>query len=105
MLETVNRIYSLKQASDVTGFSLGKFRYHKDALMNAGATITTEGYRIPHQTLQQLGWLGVKAPKTVVAPPSLLEQAELHIKELETEVLFLRKQGSRKHSLFGRKKK
>lgn len=105
MTKTVARIYSLNQASNLTGFSLGKFRYNKEALVNAGATITKDGYRIPHETLVKMGWLGVKAPKAVVAPPSTLELAELRIAELEAEVVELRSQLLHKPSFFGRRKK
>jgi hypothetical protein len=99
------RIYSLNQAANLTGFSLGKFRYNKEALIEAGATVSEQGYRIPHSTLETLGWLGVKAPKSVVAPPSALELAELRIAELEAEVAELREELTHKSSFFGRRKR
>ncbi len=106
-----NRIYTLTQAATLTGFSEGKFRYpkNKTALLNAGATITDSGaWRIPHTTLQQLGWIGVKPPKGEVAPPTSLEQAEMKVAELEAEVRRLTSllqqstTPTRKKRLFGR---
>ena len=99
---TVTRTYSLRQAADLTGFSQGKFRYQKDLLLAHGATITADGWRIPHSTLEQIGWLGVKAPKALPAAPSPLEVAEARIRELEGELEQLREQ---KRPLFGRRSK
>lgn len=103
-----NRIYTLQQASNLTGFSMGKFRYpkNKEALLKAGATITKGQWRIPHHTLEQMGWIGVKPSKNVVAPPTALEEAELKVQKLEAEVARLtrmleQKQPIRKR-LFGR---
>lgn len=83
-----NRIYNLQQATTITGFSMGKFRYpkNKEALLKAGATITKGQWRIPHTTLEQMGWIGVKPSKGVVAPPTDLEVAELKVQQLEAEV-------------------
>lgn len=102
MTTITDRTYSLRQAADLTGFSTGKFRYQKDTLLAHGATITDEGWRIPHSTLEQLGWLGVKAPKALPSAPSALEVAEARIRELEAELLALREQ---KRPIFGRRSK
>ena len=99
---TATRTYSLRQAADLTGFSQGKFRYQKALLIAHGATITAEGWRIPHTTLEELGWLGVKTPKALPAAPSPLEVAEARIRELEAEVAQLREA---KRPLFGRRSK
>ncbi|WP_348788464.1 hypothetical protein [Leifsonia sp. NPDC080035] len=101
---STERVYSLAQAATVTGFSLGKFRYNKAALIEAGAKVDAEGWRIPHSTLRQLGWIGVKPPKGAVPEPSALERAELRIAELEAELASLREQQS-KRSVFGFKRK
>jgi len=84
-MNTTERIYSLQQAVILTGFSAGKFRYNREKLTKAGVHISDDGWRIPHSTLAKLGWLGVKAPRGVIAPPSRLELAELRVKELEAE--------------------
>lgn len=100
-----DRIYSLSQAVVATGFSAGKFRYNKEKLTKAGVVISDEGWRIPHSSLAKLGWLGVKAPRGVIAPPSPLERAELRVKELEAENANLRKQLAekpKKRGLFSR---
>lgn len=81
-----NRIYSLAQAAVLTGFSAGKFRYNKPTLIAAGVTVSDSGWRIPHTALARIGWLDVKPPRGVVAPPSPREVAELRVQELEAEV-------------------
>ena len=105
MSASTSRIYSLQQAANLTGFSLGKFRYNKQRLIEAGATISESGYRIPHAALQELGWLGVKAPKGPIAEPTALERAELRIAELEAELAEARTALARKPSIFGRRKR
>lgn len=102
MTTITDRTYSLRQAADLTGFSVGKFRYQKDVLLSHGATITDDGWRIPHSTLEELGWLGVKTPRALPAAPSALEIAEARIRELEMEVATLREQ---KRPLFSRRSK
>lgn len=100
---TTDVTYSLQQAADLTGFSLGKFRYNKDKLMAAGVVVTDEGWRIPHSVLTDLGWIGKKAPKKVVTLTPL-QKAEARIAELEAEVARLRDGNSRRGIFGGRKR-
>ena len=100
-----DRIYSLQQAANLTGFRLGKFRYSKDKLVAAGATVSDEGWRIPHTTLKAMGWLGIKAPKAAIAEPTALELAEIRVAQLEAENAELKEQLNKRPSFFGRRKK
>lgn len=106
MNTNTERIYSLQQAVTVTGFSAGKFRYNKPALLKAGVTITSAGWRIPHSTLLKMGWLGVKPPKGDTPEMSALEAAELRVKQLEAEVerltAELANRPTKRRGLFGR---
>lgn len=104
MNATATRTYSLRQAADLTGFSLGKFRYNRELLTNNGVTITDEGWRIPHTTLETLGWLGVKPSREPLPAMSALETAEARIRELEAENTALRAQVDKPRGLFGRRK-
>jgi hypothetical protein len=104
MSNTINRIYSLRQAADLTGFSQGKFRYNKDLLIENGATVSADGWRIPHTTLVGVGWIGVKEQKAAVAAPSRLELAEARVLELEAEVARLTEELNHRPSLFRRRR-
>lgn len=105
MTTLTDRVYSLRQAADLTGFSEGKFRYNKALLVEHGVVVDDEGWRVPHSVLVELGWLGVKQPRRVPAAPSALEVAEARVRELEVEVERLRGQVERKgRGLFGRKR-
>lgn len=103
MMNLSERVYSLRQAADLTGFSQGKFRYNKDKLVAAGATVSDEGWRIPHTTLQVLGWVD-PSPSNVPAP-SALEIAEARVRELEVEVAALREELSQPTGLFRRRRR
>lgn len=84
--------YSLRQAADLTGYSLGKFRYNKEKLLAAGATIQQDGWRIPHSTLELLGWLDNKPARTAEITLTPLQEAEQRVRELEQENADLRSQ-------------
>jgi hypothetical protein len=100
----IQRVYSLQQAANLTGFSLGKFRYNRKQLIATGAVVSSDGWRIPHSTLKEMGWLGVKTPKAPVAEPSALELAELRVRELEAELAELKEQSAKK-TFFGLRRK
>lgn len=104
MTTTATRIYSLRQAADLTGFSQGKFRYNRELLVSHGVQIDADGWRIPHAVLEELGWLGVKPPRAEVAAPSRAEMAEARVAELEAEVARLTEQLGSRRGLFGRKR-
>ena len=105
MSNSTGRIYSLRQASDLTGFSQGKFRYNKDLLIENGVVVSADGWRIPHSTLVGVGWIGVKKPRATIAAPSRLEIAEAKVIDLEAEVARLREELDRRPSFFGRRRK
>jgi len=105
MSNSTGRIYSLRQASDLTGFSQGKFRYNKELLIENGAVVSDDGWRIPHITLVGVGWIGVKEPRAEIAAPSRLELAEARVAELELEVARLNDELDRRPSFFGRRRK
>lgn len=105
MTNSIVRTYSLRQASDLTGFSQGKFRYNKELLVQNGAIVSEEGWRIPHSTLIGVGWIGVKEPRATIAAPSRLEIAEAKVIDLEAEVARLREELDRRPSFFGRRRK
>ena len=100
------RIFTLGEAVKLTGFSAGKFRYNKELLVEAGASISSEGWSIPLESLRSLGWVGVKPPKAPVRDTAL-SRARERVTELEAEVATLRSELDRSRPiavrLFGRK--
>lgn len=105
MIENMNtRILTLGEAVKITGFSAGKFRYQKDKLVEAGVTVTEDGWNIPLYVLENLGWLGVKKPKGEVKETPL-SIAQARITELEAENARLKAELEKKNrGLFGRRK-
>ena len=101
---TMDRVLTLGEAVKITGFSAGKFRYQKDKLVEAGVTISADGWSIPLSVLHELGWVGVKKPKGEVKETPL-SIAHARIAELEAENASLRAELDRKgRGLFGRRK-
>ena len=102
---TINRVLSLGEAVRLTGFSAGKFRYNKALLEESGVVVSAAGWEIPYKVLESLGWLGVKEPKTDVAPTALA-LARSRVAELEAEVARLNKElaSAQRPRLFGRKR-
>jgi hypothetical protein len=93
--------YSLQQASDLTGCSLGRFRYNREKLLGLGVQISPDGWRVPHSALVSLGWLGKEQPAKVRL--TALQRAELRIAELEEEnTRLLTELSSRRKSFFRR---
>lgn len=104
MTTTITRTYSLRQAADITGFSMGKFRYNRELLTAHGVEIDADGWRIPHTTLEELGWLGVKPARVSAPAVSRVEIAEARVRELEAQVAELTEQLNAPRGLFGRRK-
>lgn len=87
-----DRLYSLREASELANCSEGRFRYNKDKLTALGATISDTLWLIPHSTLVKMGWID---PNTAVRPLSELSPltvAHNRIAELTDEVEHLRAQ-------------
>lgn len=98
------RTYSLSQAAEVTGNSMGRFRYNKAKLIELGAVVTDNGWSIPETALVQLGWLNPNRPAK--RKPTKLEKAQEELKALRAENASLRTQleTAGRRGLFGFKR-
>jgi len=99
------KMYSLQNASEVTGCSLGRFRYNKDKLVALGTIVDDNGWSIPETALVELGWLNPSKP---AAPKKTkLELAQEEVKTLRAENAALRVQldeATSRRGLFGKRK-
>jgi hypothetical protein len=106
-MNTVEEVttYSLSHAAEVTGCSLGRFRYNREALITLGTVIDEAGWSIPETALVELGWLNPSKP---VAPKKTkLEKAEEELKTMRAENAALKAQleeATARRGLFGMKR-
>lgn len=97
--------YSLQSAAEVTGSSLGRFRYNREALITLGTQIDGSGWHIPEAALLELGWLNPSKP---AAPKKTkLELLQEELKTVRAENAELRKQlteATTRRGIFGKRK-
>ena len=77
------QILSLSEATSLTGFSVGKFRAHKDELRRLGVKATRNGWEIPTPALVAFGWL---APEKVNAKPQRKPSATHSLSQVKAEL-------------------
>lgn len=101
---TSDLVVSLRQASELTGCSLGRFRYNRERLAELGCVVSEAGWLIPISALIEMGWLSPSdAP---ASPPAMtLQSALARIEELEGEVQRLSAEQSSVGGFFRRRKR
>lgn len=102
---------SLAQAAAVTGSSEGRVRYNRERLIDLGAVVSDEGWRIPLKALVTLGWVDAPVARERVATLHLspVQVMEVEVARLRAENEHLRseleKSGSISSRLFGRRRR
>jgi len=85
--------YSLKQAAEVAAVSVSTVRRRKEALIQAGSTVSDRGWTIPATALESV--FGVAAdtpPETLQDTPADTPSDSPLVAQLQSEVEFLRAQ-------------